>query len=336
MNLHAEVASQAPADFALAVDIGGTKAALAFIDANGRQLGPVEKYPVSFASDGAADSAVLVRLIAEHASRAQAYPGHFAGIGLSLCGNVDLASGEAVLVPNLHWHNLPFGSMLAEACRAPVTAATDVRMALLAEVLWGKARAVRYAAWATVGTGYGGYLYLDGQFYGGTHGFAGNFGHTTWDEVHGRPCGCGRSGCVETFVAGPGITAAGLRAAQSGDSPLLAGVLASGHALTTADVFQAEASGDAASHAIIEDVIRLIAINLGGVVNTLDLDMIIMGGGVVHTNPNFVPRIAARIHDFLMTVEAQRDLEVVEESFENSALMGAAADVFYRQTHPGR
>lgn len=318
-----------PKDFALAVDIGGTKAAFALVDTNGCLLTPIEKHLVAFDQQNVADPHRLLAIMEPYVERAKTMPGRFLGIGLSLCGNIDLETGLAVLVPNLHWRYLPFGQMVQDAFRTPVFAATDVRMALLAEVLWGAARTANYAAWATVGTGYGGYLYLNGRLYRGTHGYAGNFGHTTWDEVNGPLCGCGKRGCFETFVAGPAIAAAGQRAADSGDSPLLSQV-AEKRMVVPADVFHAEAMGDPAAHAIIEEVVRLISINLAGVVNTLDLDIIVIGGGVIHASPGFVPRIQRRIRDFLMTEEAKRDLQVVEETFENSALVGAAVDVFLR------
>lgn len=324
-----DIRNDSTQDFALAVDIGGTKAAFALIDNCGRLLAPSEKHFVPFDAEGAADPHGLLALMEPYVLQASHMPGQFRGIGLSLCGNIDLETGLAVLVPNLHWRYLPFGAMVQKVFDVPVFAATDVRMALLAEVLWGVARGVKHTAWATVGTGYGGYLYLDGKLYGGSHGYAGNFGHTTWDEINGELCGCGKLGCFETFVAGPAIAARGQRAADSGESPLLRR-LADGRRVTTADVFSAEAQGDPAAQAIIEDVVRLISINLGGVVNTLDLSMIVMGGGVVHASPNFVQRINHRIRDFLMTEEAKRDLQVVKESFDNSALLGAAADVFLR------
>lgn len=318
-----------PKDFALAVDIGGTKAAFALVDTSGCLLAPIEKHLVEFDQHNAADPRRLLARMQPYVQRAQRLPGRFLGIGLSLCGNIDLETGLAVLVPNLHWRYLPFGQMVRDAFQTQVFTATDVRMALMAEVLWGTARSARCAAWATVGTGYGGYLYLNGHLYQGTHGFAGNFGHTTWDEISGPLCGCGKRGCFETFVAGPAIAAAGQRAADAGESPFLRQV-AEKRRVTSADVFQAEAQGEPAARAIIEEVIRLISINLAGVVNTLDLDIIVMGGGVVHASPTFVPRIQSRIRDFLMTEEAKRDLQVVKESFENSALVGAAIDVFLR------
>ena len=324
-----EVQQDNTQDFALAVDIGGTKAAFALVDNCGRLLTPLEKHHVPFNAEGAAAPDGLLSLMEPYVEQARRLPGRFHGIGLSLCGNIDLETGLAVLVPNLHWRYLPFGAMVHKAFSTPVFAATDVRMALLAEVLWGVARGVKHTAWATVGTGYGGYLYLDGKLYGGSHGYAGNFGHTTWDEVHGELCGCGKRGCFETFVAGPAIAARGQKAADSGESPLLRR-LADGRRVTTADVFSADAQGDPAAQAIIADIVRLISINLGGVVNTLDLRMIVMGGGVVHASPTFIQRINTRIRDFLMTEEAKRDLQVVKESFENSALLGAAAAVFLR------
>jgi predicted NBD/HSP70 family sugar kinase len=315
------------ADFALAVDIGGTKIEIACIDRSGQLLTPISKHPVPFGSDGCADARRLIDILAPYAQQSRSQPGHCDGIGLSVCGNIDPDSGEAVLVPNLHWRNLPFGQMVAEALELPVYSATDVRMAALAEALWGGAQGVRNFLWATVGTGYGGYLWLNDGLYGGSHGFAGNFGHITLDEVNGFPCGCGRKGCVETFVSGPAIARAGQAALDAGRSPALAR-LAQGDRVTSTMVFQAEAAGDAQAQAIIAQVIRLIAINLGGVVNLLDLEMIVMGGGVTHGSPDFVERVSRRIRDFLMTVEARRDLRVIHESFPNAALFGAAAHVF--------
>ncbi len=319
-----------PRDFALAVDIGGTKAAFSIIDIDGKQLTPLEKHLVPFDSNNKADPDGLLEIIAPYIQRAANLPGRLRGIGLSCCGAVDPIKGMAVLIPNLHWRYVPIGEIVHQAFNLPVFTAADVRMAILAEVVWGAAKGVKNAAWATVGTGYGGHLFLDGKLYDGSHGLAGNFGHNTLDELNGELCGCGRKGCYETFVAGPAIARAGQKAAESQESPLLFEI-AQTRPITTRDVFAAEASGDLAAREIIENVIRLICINLSGLVNTLDLDLIVMGGGVVQGSRDFVDRIDRRIRDFFMTEEAVRDFKVVKESFENSALVGAAVDVFVRQ-----
>lgn len=314
---------------ALAVDIGGSKMDVGLLNTAGELLGERKKYRVPFREDGSADPEGLIDLIAPHVEQARQTPGELLGIGLSVCGNIDEATGEAILVPNLHWRYLPFGEMTQRRFGLPVYSATDVRMAALAEALWGAARGVNYFAWATIGTGYGGFLFLRGELYGGYHGFAGNFGHIAVDEIHGYPCGCGQIGCLETFVSGPAIARAGQAARISRRSPLLAELAQSGE-VTTRMVFQAEAQGDPAAQEIIQDVVRRIAISFGGLVNILDLEMIVVGGGVAHATPDFVERISRRMRNYLMTQEARRDLRVVKESFLNSALYGAAADVFLR------
>ena len=319
--------SASAADPVLAVDIGGTSLRLGLINAEGRLIGEIERYDVPFAADGAGDLEGVLSIMAAHVERARGAVSGELRVGISLCGNVDLESGDAVLVPNLGWRNLPFGALVSRRLRLPVCVATDVRQAVLAEAVWGVGAEERDFAWATVGTGYGGYLFLNGRLYGGAHGFAGNFGHTTYDEVNGHACGCGRRGCFETFVAGPAIARAGQLAHEAGRSLILSALAHEG-AISTRAVFQAIEMGDPVAAQIVDDAIRLICINLGGVVNLLDIKLIVMGGGVTKAAPWLVERINDEIRAYLMTAEAQRELRVVGESTANAALWGAAAHVY--------
>ena len=252
--------SASAAEPVLAIDIGGTSLRLGMINAGGELLGEITRYDVPFANDGSADLDGILALIAEHVERARRSVAGELRVGVSLCGNVDMESGDAILVPNLHWRNLPFGRLSSQRLQAPVCVATDVRQATLAEAVWGVGAKERNFAWATVGTGYGGYLFLNGRLYGGAHGFAGNFGHTTYDEVNGHRCGCGRRGCFETFVAGPAIARAGQAAREAGKSAILASLAGAGKVSTRA-VFRAIELGDAVAAKIVDDAIRLICIN---------------------------------------------------------------------------
>lgn len=314
-------------DPVLAIDIGGTSLRLALIGFDGALHGEIAQYEMPFSSDGAADMEALLNLMDPHVERARQQVVDEPMIGISLCGNVDLVSGDAILAPNLGWRNQPFGRRVSQRFRLPVCVATDVRQAVLAEAIWGAGIGLRDFAWATIGTGYGGYLFLNGRLYGGAHGFAGNFGHITLDEINGYPCGCGRRGCFETFVAGPAIARAGQAAHEAGKSVILSS-LALGGQVTTPVVFRAIELGDEIATAIVDEVIRLICINLGGMVNLLDLSLIVIGGGVTAAAPWFVERISSDIRAYLMTAEAQRDLRVLRESMPNAALWGAAAHVF--------
>ena len=317
--------------YVLAVDIGGTKMDIAFINQCGNLLEPAQRLLVPFDEKGVAKPDDILDLLEPFVNRAKKEFSNFPGIGLSICGNIDTETGDAVLVANLYWRNVPFGRMARERFGVPNYPATDVRMALLAEVLWGKAKSLKNVAWMTLGTGYGGYLFLDGKLYGGAHGFAGNLGHNIYDERTGELCGCGQKGCFESFVAGPAIARQGQLAVDQGKSKTLRDLSENGRQpVTTKMVFQAESLGDSASKEIIEEVIRKLGISLSSMVNLLDLKMIVLGGSVWKGSPEFIGRVDRHVRDFLMTEEAKRDLEIVTESFPNSALVGAAADVFLR------
>ena len=301
---------------------------IAFIDQDGSFYASPERVLVPFDSRGVAIPGEMLDLLEPYVKQAKKELPNFLGIGLSVCGNIDEKTGEAILVPNLYWRNTPIGQMAEDLFKVPIFAATDVKMALIAEVLWGKAVNRRHVAWMTLGTGYGGYLFLDGRLYTGSHGFAGNLGHNIYDEIHGEMCGCGQRGCFESFVAGPAIAGQGMRAVKEGRSNKLSNLSKKkGDLVTTKMVFEAERMGDQASKEIIDEVIRKLGISLSSMVNLLDLEMIILGGGVWKGSADFIEHVDKKVRSFLMTEEAKRDLEIVRESFDNSALVGAGANV---------
>jgi glucokinase-like ROK family protein len=316
--------------FALAIDIGGSKVAYALIDIKGELLGGIEKLAVPFDDRGVASQEELIAQMGRFVERAWQRPGIFDGIGIGLCGNVDLQTGTVILAPNLHWRHAPMMNLVAQSYRVPVAISMDVRLAALGEAVWGGAKGVRNFAWVTVGTGYGGYFFLDGKLYDGRHAFAGNFGHIPVDEVAGYPCGCGLRGCIETYVSGPAIARAAQAAIAANRSPTLARLAGDGKA-TCEMVFQAEAAGDPVAVEIIEQVIRMVAKSVAGLVNTLDLEMIVFGGGVTKGSRDFVFRLDQAIRSLLMTEEARRELVIIQESYPNSTLFGAAANVFISQ-----
>jgi len=311
----------------LAIDVGGTKVELAQIDTAGKIVGESHKFLVPFDSHGVAEVDRMIELILPFTQPATSTASKPLGICVGIGGIANDATGEVVIGPNLGWRNLPLGPIMKKAYNLPVHVSADGKLAAVAEHVWGAARKTSHFAWITIGTGYGGYFYLDGQLHGGSHGFAGNFGHATLDERNGALCGCGKRGCFETYVAGPAIARQGQAAADSGRSPAIV-LLAAGKPITPRNVIVASEAGDPAAREIIDRVIRLVCISLSGINNLLDLEMFVLGGGIVHAIPNFVSQIQDNIRKYLMTEEAKKNLMIVEESFSNAALYGAAANFF--------
>jgi len=162
----------------------------------------------------------------------------------------------------------------------PVKVDNDANAAALAETRWGAAQGYRYVFYATVGTGIGSGIVLDGKIYHGNTGSAGEGGHVSID-YNGPICGCGKRGCIEVLAAG---TAIGARArskllAQSASSVL---DLADGNiaGVTSEMVGKAYAAGDPLAREVLEDTVKVLAAWLGNIVDLLDPDVLVMGGGV--------------------------------------------------------
>jgi glucokinase len=164
--------------------------------------------------------------------------------------------------PNLPggWRqNLPLGPMLADRLRVPVHLENDANLAALAEYRRGAGKGARNMVYITWSTGIGAGIVLNGTMYSGSHGTAGEFGHTIVDP-NGPLCACGQRGCLEAVAGGAAI------AAHVGQS--------------AADVFEAAASGDLEARGVVNRAAVSFGAALINLTNLIDPDVIVIGGGI--------------------------------------------------------
>ncbi len=267
-------------NWTLGVDVGGTKIAAALIDAEGRPHG-LRTVP-TLAHEGA--EAILGRIVAlaraviAEASRMPA------AVGIGTGGQVDPATGDIVFATELlpGWTGLPLARRLREALGLPVRAANDVHTMALGEVTYGAGRGVRYGLYVAVGTGIGGGWVLDGRLYYGRSGLAGSVGHVKV-EPDGRPCTCGGCGCVEQYASGPAIAGhyrrlRGLAAAPDGQ-----------------EVVAAMCTGDTLARFAVQEAGRWLGLALASLVNAMEPDAIVIGGGVAAAGEPFFSAIRASL-----------------------------------------
>jgi len=314
----------------LAVDIGGTKIEVGLFAPSGEMLSQSKRFSVQFNNKKQADIYHLATATKDYLRKEKQVGWKLVGIGISVCGHVDEKGTAVVLAPNLGWRDYAAGEILDRIFHLPIHMEVDTAMAATAEMMWGAARNVKHFAWCTIGTGRGSYYVLDGKLFGGAHGFAGEIGHITIDERNGYPCGCGRRGCLETYITGPAIARAGQEAVKRGESDMMK-EMAGESEITARVVIQAMQKKDPAACRIIDEKINMIAKVMGGLANTLDLEMIIIGGGVASAIPGFIEIIQERSRDYLMFEEAKKELRIAGETFSNAALYGAAANFFIKE-----
>jgi glucokinase len=213
------------------------------------------------------------------------------GIGICAPGPLDPATGVVINPPNVPcWRNFPLAAEVEKTYRVLVKVENDANAAALAEAYWGAGRGYRHIFYAGIGTGIGTGIVFDGRIYNGRTGAAAEGGHMSID-YHGPRCGCGKPGCIEILAAGPAIARrarAKLASEKSPRSILLD--LAKGNidAVTSEMVGQAYAAGDLLAKETLLETVDLLSLWLSNIVDLLEPDVIIVGGGVAAMlNPFF-------------------------------------------------
>ena len=265
-------------------DLGGTKMMATVFDGAFRTLGAAKaKTPVN---EG--PKAVLARIretIAEALQEAGAAPGAVAGIGVGCPGVLDLDAGVILEAPNLGWRRVPLRALLARRFGCRVVVANDVDAGTYGEWRFGAGRGARTLLGVFPGTGIGGGCVYEGRLLRGKTGSAMEIGHLPIRE-HGRLCGCGKRGCLEALAGRLAISAEVAQAAFRGEAPFVA---ANGGSdlkkLKSGLLAKAIKAGDAAVERIVRDAMRLMGRAIGGVVNLLAPDVVVLGGGLVEAMP---------------------------------------------------
>ena len=253
----------------LGIDVGGTKVAAGLVTADGDIL---YKARVSMVANLDA-AAGLAAVKAAAAEVLKANPGGtLAGAGITSPGPLDPKTGVVLNPPNLPcWRNFPLREEVSRAFGVSTRVDNDANAAALAEALWGAARGQHCVFYATIGTGIGTGIVIDGRIWHGRTGAAAEGGHMTIDH-RGPACPCGKKGCIEALASGPAIAA---RARQRFGN---AGALA--RAMSCEDVAAAWRAGDQTAEAVLQETAMYLAIWLGNIIDFLEPDVIVIGGGV--------------------------------------------------------
>jgi len=311
----------------LGVDIGGTKVAAGLVDARGQILARVRRPMVTqrSAEDGLA---AVLRTIDALLRRGDAARGHVSAIGLSAPGVIDPIAGVVV-------SDFPLAARVADATQLPARLDNDANAAALAEALWGAGAGYRSVFYVTLGTGIGTGIVTDGRIYHGRTGAAGEGGHITID-YRGPRCLCGKRGCIQMYAAGPAIAqraqkklaarsrgksrSANSKSATSKSKML---ELAGRHiaAVTAEMVGRASLEGDALATEVLQETAQLLAIWLGGIIDLLEPDVIVIGGGIGHLMANFVGQIRAELARWSLN---PRSAEIPINTATYGALSGIA------------
>ena len=254
------------------VDVGGTKCLAIGLSENGERVGA-----------SVAPTASGLGIVDQLADVMHQFPGADS-LGIGMPGIVG-KSGTVHLAPHLpEIRNLPLQQLLEDRLSLPVFIDNDATCAAIAEWRVGAARGLSDVLVVTIGTGIGGGIIAGGRVVRGAHGFAGEIGHHIIVSG-GEPCPCGRSGCWEQYASGNALR----RIA---------------HGVSGEEIISRVAAGDGESMGFLNESAHWIALGLFNLINTLDPECVVLGGGL-GSSPSLLPLVDAAL-DAMMPSSVHR------------------------------
>jgi len=261
--------------YGFGVDLGGTTVKLAYFDQAGTLLHKWE-IPTDTADSGSHILPDIAAALKGYIRENNIAFDRLIGIGIGVPGPV-MPDGTVNKCINLGWGVFNIEKTLCALTGLPVKAGNDATVATLGECWKGGGAGCKNMVMATLGTGVGGGIVVDGRVVHGATGAGGEIGHMVLNRDETEPCGCGKRGCVEQYCSATGIVRIAKQFLVQKDAP---SALRSVENLTCKDIFDASAAGDALAAEILEQVYAYMGEFLANICNVVNPECVVLGGGV--------------------------------------------------------
>ncbi len=308
-------------DLYLGIDIGGTATKMGLVDAAG---GIVVRRRIETKRHIARRKDLIDALVGGIEAldqEAEALGAGVRGVGIGLPGLIDPRRGLVRLLPNIPgWRSVPLVALLEQRIRRPVVIENDVNLITMAEWRFGAGRGARNLVCLTLGTGVGAGLILEGALYTGGGFAAGELGHMPLNET-GPACPCGGTACLERYVGNAALRA---RAVE----------LFGKAGITLEEVSARARGGDPRALAFWEETAERLGVGLTGVVNLLNPDRIVIGGGVARSRRFLFGPLRRTIRRRAMRVQGGMVRIVGARLGDDAGIVGAS--VLVRERIGGR
>jgi len=308
----------------IGVDIGGTKVAAALVGSTG-EIAHKTRVPMQAAGTAAEGFAAVKTAVEAIFSAVPEARGAVKGIGLCSPGPLDPKTGVVLNPPNVPcWRNFPLAAETERAFGVAARVDNDANAAGLAEALWGSGIGYGNVFYATLGTGIGSGIVFDRKIYHGRTGGAAEGGHVTID-YRGPRCACGKHGCIEALAAGPAIARRAQAKLAGGAGSRILQLAGSLDQVLAEHVGQAFREGDAAACEVLQETAHLLTVWLGNIVDLLEPDVIVVGGGMAELMSGFFESISQNLRHWSINERAAEIPMVMARYGADAGIAGAAA-----------
>jgi len=316
-----------PNEYVLAGDVGGTNLRIAAVDSDGTVVHQ-ESVPTP-QTRVASDVVAAISQVASSCIANCGIGGRPLAFGLAMATLVNSREGKSLRSPNLpELNGLSVADAIGKQVGLKVLLENDATAAAIGEHWLGSSQKVDNSIFVTLGTGVGGGLILDGRVFRGADGTAGEIGHICV-EPEGHQCGCGSRGCVEQYASATAISRIAEELAQKDQTSSLSGVAG----VSSKDVYDAAKTGDGVGLETFRIMARYLGIALAGLVDVLNPNLIVIGGGAAGAWDLFIDPVREEIVERAFGPPA-KTVQLVRASLGNSAgILGAARVALDAESH---
>lgn len=299
-----------------AADLGGTHLRVATVDEHGKiHFGSKQNTPQC--TDANEIVSALVSAVHEIGPAVD----ELKAVSVVVPGTVNVKEGKIVKAPNLPClDGFPLTAALTSELGLPAILENDANAAAVGEMWQGAARDCRTIICVTLGTGVGGGIILDGELWRGVDGAAAEIGHMCVDPFGGVACTCGSRGCLEVFASATAI----VRMTREASPRYPDSVVHASKNLTAKSIFEAGLGGDELALEIFRRMGVYLGIGLANLINILNPEMIVIGGGVVNGWDLFAKHMMQQVEERAFPLLAARVKIVRAKCGDDAGLLGAA------------
>ena len=275
--------------YGFGIDLGGTTVKIAYFDETGKML---DKWEIPTVTDNGGEQILpdIAASIRQYIDGHQLNETAILGLGIGVPGPVD-SKGVVNKCVNLGWGVFNIAEKLTALTGFPVKAGNDANVAALGEYWMGGGQGCENMVFATLGTGVGGGIVIEGKLLHGTHGSGAEIGHMVLNRNETAVCGCGKRGCVEQYCSATGIVRlAGLHGMKD---------------VTCKDIFDAGKAGDSVALAVLDEYYEYLGEFLGTLCSVIDPEIVVLGGGVSKAGEVLLEGVEPRFHKYVFHAASQ-------------------------------
>ena len=309
--------------YVVGIDVGGTNTVFGLVDARGNIIdnGSV-KTKAYLSPDKYVDKVCenLLLLINKHGGIEK-----IKGVGVG-APNGNYYTGTIEFAPNLPWKGvIPLAAMFEERLNIPTALTNDANAAAVGEMTYGAARGMRDFIMITLGTGVGSGLVINGQIVYGHDGFAGELGHVCVQRHKGRPCGCGRNGCLEAYCSATGLARTTREVLAENSEPSILRDMPI-ESISSKDVYDAAVKGDVLALEIFTYTGKILGEALSDFIAFSSPEAIVLFGGLAKSGDYIMDPLKEALESNVLNIyKGKTKILVSELKDSDAAVLGASA-----------